>query len=59
MIKNKNPNIIYVNRFILLIAEYGYTILINIYLSRISVRFVMYFWAVKLLASLVAAKVKN
>lgn len=59
MIKNKNANIIYVNRFISLIAEYGYTILINIYLSRISVRFVMYFWAVKLLASLVAAKVKN
>lgn len=59
MIKNKNANIIYVNRFISLIAEYGYAILINIYLSRISVRFVMYFWAVKLLASLVAAKVKN
>ena len=59
MIKNKNANIIYANRFISLIAEYGYTILINIYLSRISVRFVMYFWAVKLLASLVAAKVKN
>ena len=59
MMKNKNANIIYVNRFISLIAEYGYTILINIYLSRISVRFVMYFWAVKLLASLVAAKVKN
>lgn len=59
MIKNKNANIIYANRFISLIAEYGYTILINIYLSRISVRFVMYFWTVKLLASLVAAKVKN
>lgn len=58
-IKNKNATIIYANRFISLIAEYGYTILINIYLSRISVRFVMYFWAVKLLASLVAAKVKN
>lgn len=59
MMKNKNATIIYANRFISLIAEYGYTILINIYLSRISVRFVMYFWAVKLLASLVAAKVKN
>src|SRR5699024_4237090 len=59
MIKNKNANIIYVNRFISLIAEYGYTILINIYLSRICVRFVMYLWAVKLLAILVAAKVKN
>ena len=57
--KNKNATIIYANRFISLIAEYGYTILINIYLSRISVRFVMYFWAVKLLASLVAAKLKN
>ena len=59
MMKNKNATIIYANRFISLIAEYGYTILINIYLSRISVRFVMYFWAVKLLASLVAKKVKN
>ena len=36
--KNKNATIIYANRFISLIAEYGYTILINIYLSRISVR---------------------
>ncbi|XBG86024.1 hypothetical protein V4S38_11985 [Enterococcus cecorum] len=59
MMKNKNATIIYANRFISLIAEYGYTILINIYLSRISVRFVMYFWAVKLLADLVATKVKN
>ena len=40
---------IYFNRFSSLISEYGYTILINILLSRISVQLVMYFWVVKCL----------
>ena len=48
---------IYFNRFSSLISEYGYTILINILLSRISVQLVMYFWVVKCLAAIVTNRI--
>ena len=48
---------IYFNSFSSLISEYGYTILINILLSRISVQLVMYFWVVKCLAAIVTNRI--
>lgn len=49
---------IYLNRFASLISEYGYTILINVLLSRISIQLVMYFWVVKSLAALVSNHIR-
>lgn len=50
---------IYLNRFASLISEYGYTILINVLLSRISIQLVMYFWVVKSLAALVSNHISS
>ncbi|MGT2933411.1 MFS transporter [Streptococcus catagoni] len=50
---------IYTNRFISLISEYGYTILLNILLSKVSLKAIMYFWLVKVLAALFSSKLKN
>ncbi|HEY0221520.1 MAG TPA: MFS transporter [Lactovum miscens] len=47
------------NRFISLISEYGYTILLNIIIAQISIQFVMLFWLIKALAALLSMKISS
>lgn len=47
------------NRFISLLSEYGYTILLNIILAHISIQLVMLFWVVRAASAIIAMKING
>lgn len=56
---NKYFTVFLSNRFISLISEYGYSILLNIILAQISVHLVMFFWLFKAIAALFSVKINS
>lgn len=56
---NKYFTVFLFNRFISLISEYGYSILLNIILAQISVHLVMFFWLIKAIAAVFSIKINS
>lgn len=56
---NKFSVLLLSNRFISLLSEYGYTILLNIILAHISIQLVMLFWIVRATSAIIAMKING
>lgn len=56
---NKFSVLLLSNRFISLLSEYGYTILLSIILAHISIQLVMLFWIVRATSAIIAMKING